>query len=275
MAEGTLSDARLRTGSATARGGAFRSPAGLPERRILAAAVLGEVVGTFLLVFIGCGAIATFTEQAGKGNPDLLAIALAWGFAVLAVVYAFGHVSGAHVNPSVTIGLAVTRKFPWAAVPAYLAAQFVGAVLAALAVWAVFGDKGRDAPLLLGATVPGDGYSTGVVFLAEVLITFILLIVVMATATDDRAESPAVGLGVGLTVAAAILVAGPVSGASLNPARSLGPMIVAGEFPVWAVYVAGPLVGAVLGALLYEFLLRPGEPPEPAGAVEEHGRGEL
>src|SRR3954451_2619524 len=138
----------------------------------------------------------------------------------------------------------------------------------------MFGDKAKESPLLLGATAPGEGYSAGAALLAEVLITFILLIVVMATATDDRAESPAVGLGVGLTVAAAILVAGPVSGASLNPARSLGPMIVSGDFPSWAVYLAGPLVGAVLGALLYEFLLRPGEPPEPAGAGEEQGRGE-
>jgi MIP family channel proteins len=252
-----------------ARGGAFRSPAGLGEGWSRSA-LLGEVVGTFLLIFVGCGAVVAFTERAGSGEPDLLAIAVAWGFAVLAIVYAFGHVSGAHVNPAVTIGLAVARKFPWNAVPVYIVAQFIGALLGSLAVWAVFGTSAREAPVLLGTTAPGDGYSTGIVFLAEVLITFILLIVVMATATDDRAESPAVGLGVGLTVAAAILVAGPVSGASLNPARTLAPDIVAGEFPAWAAYLGGPLVGAILGALLYEFLLRPGEPPEPAGAVEEH-----
>jgi MIP family channel proteins len=256
------------------RGGAFRSPPGLGERRSLAA-MFGEVVGTYLLIFLGTGSVIAFTERAGSGKPDLLAIALAWGFAVLAVVYAFGHVSGAHVNPSVTIGLAVARKFPWKAVPVYLAAQLVGGLLASLSLWAVFGSKGRDAPILLGGTAPQKGFSTGTVFLAEVLITFILLIVVMATATDDRAESPAVGLGVGLTIAAGILVMGPVSGASFNPVRSLAPDIVSGEFPAWGVYIAGPLVGAVLGALLYEFLLRPGEPPEPAGAVEEHERGEL
>ena len=279
-ADGTrVGDTRLRaaSGSATTRSGAFRSPAGLAEQRrtALPAAILGEVVGTFLLIVLGCGSVIVFTQRAGEGDPDLLAIALAWGFAVLAVVYAFGHVSGAHVNPSVTIGLAVTRKFPWGAVPFYLAAQFVGAILASLALLAVFGADGKAAPLLLGATAPGDGFDTLGVFLAEVLITFILLIVVMATATDERAESPAVGLGVGLTVAATILVMGPVSGASLNPARSIGPMLVSGEFPVWGVYIAGPITGAILGALLYEFLLRPGEPPEPAGAVEEHERGEL
>jgi MIP family channel proteins len=276
MAEGTtVSDATLRAGTATTRTGAFRSPTGLPARKALSAAVLGEVVGTFLLIFLGCGALIAFTERAGDGTPDLLAIAMAWGFAVLAVVYAFGHVSGAHVNPAVTVGLAATRKFPWAAVPAYIIAQFVGAVIASLALWAIFGDASRESPLLLGASVPGEGYSNGTVFLAEVLITFILLIVVMATATDERAESPAVGLGVGLTIAAGILVVGPVSAASFNPARSLGPMIVSGEFPAWLAYIAGPILGAVLGAFLYDYLLRPGEPPEPAGAVEEHSRGRL
>jgi MIP family channel proteins len=259
------------------RTGAFRSPLGIAQQRrnALPAAILGEIVGTFLLIFLGCGSVIVFTERAGSGDPDLLAIALAWGFAVLAVVYAFGHVSGAHINPSVTVGLAVTRKFPWGAVPLYIVAQFVGAILGSLALLAVFGADGKADPLLLGATAPGEGFTKGGAFVAEVLITFILLIVVMATATDERAESPAVGLGVGLTITAGILVAGPVSGASFNPARSLAPMLVAGDFPAWGIYIAGPLVGAVLGALLYEFLLRPGEPPEPAGAVEESERGEL
>jgi len=255
------------------RTGAFRSPAGLGEGWSRAA-LAGEVVATFLLIFIGTGAVVAL-EPAKAGPAALLAVALAWGFAVLAIVYAFGHVSGAHVNPSVTIGLAVARKFPWNAVPWYILAQLVGGLLGSLAVWAVFGSTSRDAPLLLGTTAPGKGFSTGTVFLAEVIITFILLLVVMATATDDRAESPAVGLGVGLTIAAGIITIGPVSGASFNPVRTLAPDIVAGQFPAWAAYVGGPLVGAVLGALLYEFLLRPGEPPSAAGAVEEHERGRL
>jgi MIP family channel proteins len=255
------------------RTGAFRSPAGLGEGWSRAA-LLGELVGTFLLIFIGTGAVVAL-KPAEAGAAALLAVALAWGFAVLAIVYAFGHVSGAHVNPAVTIGLAVTRKFPWNAVPAYLGAQLAGGLLGSLAVWAVFGSEGRDAPLLLGTTAPGDGVSDAKVFLTEVIITFILLLVVMATATDERAESPAVGLGVGLTIAAGIITAGPVSGASFNPVRTLAPDIVAGEFPAWAAYIGGPIVGAVLGALLYEFLLRPGEPPTAAGAVEEHERGRL
>jgi MIP family channel proteins len=258
------------------RGGAFRAPQSVADRhRPSAAAILGEVVGTWLLMFLGTGAIIAAARIAGDGQPDLLAIALAWGFAVLVIVYAFGHVSGAHVNPAVTVALAVARKFPWTAVPAYLAAQLVGAVLGSLTVLLVFGEEVRDAPLLLGATVPGEGVTNGTVFVTEIVITLILLLVVMATATDERAESPAVGLGVGLTIAAGILVTGPVSGASFNPARSLAPMLVSGEFPAWLAYIGGPVLGAVLGALLYEHLLRPGEPPEPAGAVEEHPKGEL
>jgi MIP family channel proteins len=260
----------------TYRGGPFRAPESfVTRRRPNAAAVLGEVVGTWLLIFIGTGSVVAFTQAAGEGDPDLVGIALAWGFAVLAIIYAFGHVSGAHINPAVTIGLAVTRKFPWAAVPAYLGAQLVGAVLGSLTVLVIFGASSSDAPLLLGATAPGDGYTAGNAFLAEVVITYILLLVVMATATDDRAESPAVGLGVGLIIAAGVLVVAPVSGASFNPFRSLAPMLVTGEFPAWLAYLAGPTLGAVLGALTYDRLLRPGEPPEPEGAVDEHPRGEL
>jgi len=255
--------------------GAYRTPESLQEGRGLnAAALLGEAVATYLLMFFGLGAVVGVTEAAGSAQPDSLAIALSWGFAVLVVVYAFGHVSGAHVNPAVTVGLAAARKFPWPAVPAYVAVQLVGGVLAALTIWAIFGDDAREGALGLGLTAPGEGFSVGAVFFTEVVLTFILLLVVMATATDDRAESPAVGLGVGLAIAAGIVVAGPVSGASFNPMRSLAPMLVSGTFPAWVAYIAGPLVGGVLGALLYEYLIRPGEPPEPAGAVEEHGRGE-
>jgi MIP family channel proteins len=260
----------------TYRGGAYRRPESFVDRhRPNAAAVLGEIVGTWLLIFIGTGAVVALTQAAGEGEPDLLAIALAWGFAVLVIVYAFGHVSGAHVNPAVTIALAVARKFPWSAVPFYLLAQLAGAILGSLTVLLIFGSEVKDAPLLLGATAPGDGFSNGTVFVTEIVITFILLLVVMATATDDRAESPAVGLGVGLTIAAGILVTGPVSGASFNPARSIAPMLVSGDFPAWLAYLGGPVIGAVLGAIVYDALLRPGEPPEPEGAVDEHPKGEL
>jgi MIP family channel proteins len=252
------------------RGGAFRPPPALEEeKRLTVPTVLGETVASYLFVFLGTSSIIGLTKAAAPAKPDLLAIALTWGFAVLVIVYAFGHVSGGHINPAVTIGLAVTRKFPWSAVPVYVVAQFAGGILGSLTVLAIFGSDSRDLPLAMGTSVPGAGFGDGTVLLAEVVITFILLTVVMATATDERAESPAVGLGVGLVVAAGIVAMGPVSGASFNPMRSLAPMIVAGHFPTWWAYIIGPVAGGVLGALVFDRLIRPGEPPEPAGAVDE------
>ena len=230
-------------------------------------ALAGELVGTFLLVFFGTGAVVATEGQ------DLVAICLAFGFAVVVVVYAFGHVSGAHVNPAVTIALAAVRRFPSSAVPAYVVAQLVGALLASIALRIVFGGDAADDPLNLGATAPGEGVSVGSVLLIEVIITFLLLTAIMATATDDRASTPAVGLGVGLTVAAAIFVSAPISGGSLNPARSLAPMLVSGAFPAWLAYVVAPIAGGVLGALFYDRVLRPGSPPEDSAAVEEQTGG--
>lgn len=203
--------------------------------------------------------------------PDVAAISLAFGFAVVAVVYAFGHVSGAHINPAVTVGLAAARKFPLSAVPVYIAAQFVGAILASLTVWALFGAPARGGPIFLGAAAPGG--SAGAALLAEFVITFILLVVVMATATDERATAPVVGLAIGLTIAAGVFATLPISGGSFNPARSLAPMLVSGSFVSWWVYIAGPIAGGVAGALVYEFALRAGSPPETEGTLEEQPKG--
>jgi len=235
----------------------------------LAGALTGELVGTFILVFFGTG-----TVVATRGE-DLVAIALAFGFAVLVVIYAVGHASGAHINPAVTVALAAIGKFPLRAVPLYVAAQLAGAVLASLAVLALFGDAGSDAPLLLGVTAPGAGFSAADALLAELIITAVLLVVIVGTATDVRASAPVVGLGVGLTVVAGIFATAPVSGGSFNPARSLAPMLVSGEFPSWAVYVIGPVGGAVLGAVLYDRVIRTGAPPDREGAVEESPRSDV
>lgn len=235
-------------------------------------AALAELVGTYMLVFFGTATVAGVLLAAPDSPPDVTAISLAFGFAVLVVVYAFGHVSGAHVNPAVTLGLAAARKFPLSAVPAYIAAQFVGAILASLTVWALFGAPARSGPIFLGATAPGG--SALAALLAEFVITFVLLIVVMATATDERATSPAAGLGIGFTIAIGVFATLPISGGSFNPARSLGPMIVSGSFVAWWVYVIGPLVGGVAGALVYEFALRPGSPPDTKGTLEEQPKSE-
>lgn len=251
------------------RGGVFRTPRSVAERgRPTLHTLVGEAVASFLLLFIGTGAVVTYKLQLGP-KPELLPIALAWAFAVVVIVYAFGHVSGAHVNPAVTFGLAVTRKFPWKAVPAYLVAQFVGMMLASLALLLIFGDPARSQTIAMGTTIPGKGVTGLGVLLCEALVTALLLLVVMATATDDRAETPAVGLGVGLTVGGLILCTAAVTGTSLNPLRTIVPMLVSGYFTDWLSYIIGPLLGAAVGALLYEYLVRPGSPPEPEGAVQE------
>jgi MIP family channel proteins len=270
----TISGSGLHGSMSGYRGGAYRPPRSLVESgRVTLPTLVGEATAAFLLLFIGTGAVVMYKLQQGP-KVELLPIALAWAFAVVVIVYAFGHVSGAHANPSVTMGLAITRKFPWRAVPAYLGAQFVGMILASLSVRAIFGDKARAHTIAMGATLPGKGISELTVFLCEALITALLLLVVMATATDERAETPAVGLGVGLTVGGLILCTANITATSLNPTRSLVPMLVSGYFPDWPAYVAGPLLGGMAGALLYEHIIRSGNPPEPEGALEEDSPGE-
>jgi MIP family channel proteins len=223
-------------------------------------AVLAEVIGTFILVFVGAGTVVGVV-LAGPDDPaNVTAISLAFGLAVLVVVYALGHVSGAHINPTVTLGLAAVGRFPWRAVPAYVVAQFVGAILGALAVWAMFGEAGRE-QVALGATAPGDRGS-GIAFLAEVILGFLLVLVVLASATDDRAIRAGAGLAIGFVIAGGIFVTLSVSGGSFNAARSLGPMIVAGDFPGWWIYLLAPAIGGVLGAFCYDYLIRSGAPPD-------------
>lgn len=223
-------------------------------------AVVAEVIGTFLLVFVGAGTVVSVLSFATEGAAIVTAISVAFGLAVLIAVYAFGHVSGAHINPTVTIALAVVRRFPWRSVPAYIVAQFVGAILAALVIWALFGEMARE-DLLLGATTPGYR-GAGIAFLAETVLGFLLMIVVMAVATDERAIRASSGLAIGFTIAAGIFVTLTVSGGSFNAARSLGPMIVAWQFPSWWVYLLAPAIGGVLGALCYDYLTRRGAPPQ-------------
>ncbi len=222
-------------------------------------AVVAEIIGTFLLVFIGAGTVVAVSLAAPDAPANVTAIAVAFGLAVLVAVYALGHVSGAHINPTVTLALAVVRRFPWRAVPPYLIAQLVGALLAALVIWALFGNAARE-EVLLGATAPGER-GAGLAFLAEVILGFLLVVVVLATATDERSIPAGAGLAIGFTIAAGIYVTLTVSGGSFNAARTFGPMIIAGEFPGWWVYLIAPALGGILGALCYDFLARRGAPP--------------
>ncbi|RBY76948.1 aquaporin [Blastococcus sp. TF02-09] len=243
------------------RGPAGGSSRGLYGSRIgdrLPRSATAEVVGTALLVFVGTSAAVA----AGTGDDyDSLGVVLAFGVTLVALAAAFGHVSGCHLNPAVTLGLAASGRFPWPAAAAYVGAQLAGGLLGAAATWACYGDRGRTDGNL-GATLPADGVPIGRAFLVELLVTFLLVLVVIAVATDDRAENGIAPVAVGLALAAAIFAAGPLTGGAVNPARAFGPNLLAGELaPLW-LYLVAPTIGGVLAALLYARVFARTEPPE-------------
>jgi len=224
---------------------------------------LAELIGTFLLVLVGT-AVATAAilgKQIAGAAYDSLAVALAFGLVLAALVAALGQTSGCHLNPAVTLGLAVVGKFPWRYVAVYLVAQLVGAVLAAFALWAAYGQRART-EAALGATAPADGVSDLQAFMVEVLIGFLLVFVVTAVATDPRVPAGSAALAIGFALTACVLVAGPVSGGAANPVRALGPMIIAGKFPAVLSYVLGPILGGIAGALVYDKIIARATAPE-------------
>lgn len=212
-----------------------------------------EVIGTFFLVYAGTATAtaALLGQTIGGSPPNSLAIAFAFGLTLTGMIAAFGHTSGAHFNAAVTLGLAVTGRFPWRFVPTYLAAQLLGAVLGAGATWVTFGSRGRD-QASLGATVPASGVSDLRAFAIEALVTFLLVTVVIATAGDERVSPVVAPFAIGFTLVVAVLIGGAITGGAVNPDRALGPALLSLSFgSVW-VYIAGPLVGGVLGAVVYD-----------------------
>jgi MIP family channel proteins len=213
---------------------------------------LAEGLGTFALVFAGCGAIAVDAQTGQLGH---VGVAASFGLAIVVMIYALGHVSGAHFNPAVTIAFAVGRHFPWPRTVSYIAAQLAGAVLAALALRLLLGD-GAD----LGVTQPSGSELQS--FGWEIVLTFFLMLVITAVATDTRAVGEAAALAIGGTVGLCALFGGPISGASMNPARSLGPALVSGDLTAVWIYLVAPVIGAVLAVLVYRVLRSPELPPD-------------
>jgi MIP family channel proteins len=219
---------------------------------------VAEALGTFVLVLtIICTAIAASLSRSVAGIPyGSLAVPLAGGAALASMVAAFGPTSGAHLNPAVTIGLAVNRRFPWVSVLPYVVAQFVGALAAALAAWAVYGSKARTLASL-GATYPAQGVGAWRALLAEFIVTMLLVAVIVTVALRPNASLGVSALAIGAALAVAILISGPVSGAGVNPARALGPMIPSEKFTDWWVYLVGPIVGASVAIVAVKHLIRP------------------
>ena len=212
----------------------------LNELRMLAA----EVVGTFGLVFAGCGAIVIDAETGALGH---IGVAITFGLIIMTMIYATGHISGAHFNPAVTLAFAVSRHLPWRLVPRYWAAQLLGGVLAAILLRGLFGKTAN-----LGSTLPrgSDGQS----FVLEIALTFFLMFVIISVATDTRAVGQAAAIAIGGTVGLEAMFAGPISMASMNPARSLAPALISGTWESQWLYIVGPFLGAILGALTYQFI---------------------
>ncbi len=246
---------RTETPGSSAPAGLYGSSTGQNITRTAVA----ELIGTFLLVLVGTSVATTSVQSAETYTAGF--VGLAFGLALTALVAGLGHVSGCHVNPAVTIGLAITRNFPWKYVPAYIGAQFTGAVLASLVVWASYGSEARTGGAHLGAASPAPGVGVAQAVLVEVVITFLLVFVVCSVATDERVPKAVAPVAVGFALAAAVYVGVPVTGGAVNPARAFGPFLVSGFFPMPLVYLLAPVLGGTLGALVYQHFVKQAAAP--------------
>jgi aquaporin NIP len=210
----------------------------------LARRLAAEAIGTFALVFAGCGAVMV---DAKTGQLGHIGVAISFGLVIMAMIYAVGHVSGAHFNGAVTFAFALTRHFPWPRAASYWAAQLAGAVAAAALLRASLGNIAH-----VGATLPSGSNAQS--FLWELVLTAFLMFVIMAVATDTRAVGEAAAIAIGGTIALDATFGGPISGASMNPMRSAAPALVSGDLHALWVYIVAPVIGASVGALAYQLV---------------------
>jgi MIP family channel proteins len=211
---------------------------------LLVRALVAEAIGTFALVFAGCGAIMVDAKTQQLGH---IGVAFSFGLVIMFGIYAVGHISGAHFNAAVTFAFALTRHFPWSRAFAYWGAQFVGAVTAAALLRASLGNVAK-----IGATYPSGSNAQS--FLWELVMSAFLMFVILAVATDTRAVGEGAAIAIGGTIGLDALFGGPISGASMNPMRSLGPGIVAGDLHAIWIYLLAPIVGTAVGGLAYQFV---------------------
>ncbi len=205
---------------------------------------LAEFIGTFFMIFFGCGSmILAQTNPAYNGSF----IPVVWGGAVSIMIYAVGHISGAHFNPAVTMAFWSTGRFPLKRVPGYIASQIAGALTASFVHLFIWGSEHGFGSTRLSVFLSGG-------FLVEVILSFALMFVIMSVATDSRAVGELAGIAIGSTVALAAFVGGPLTNASMNPARSLGPAVLAGDFTNLWLYLLAPVIGTVLGAKVYDWI---------------------
>jgi MIP family channel proteins len=220
----------------------------MTSQRALVRMLVAELIGTFALVFAGCGAIMVDAKTHALGH---VGVALSFGLVIMVMIYAVGHISGAHFNGAVTFAFALSRHFPWPRAVAYWTAQLLGA-LAAAAI--LRGSLGNIADT--GATLPTGSQSQA--FLWEFVLSFFLMFVIVAVATDTRAVGEAAAIAIGGTIGLDAMFGGPITGASMNPGRSLAPSLVSGNLHALWLYILAPILGTSFGALAYQFVR--GEP---------------
>ncbi|XP_075667489.1 aquaporin NIP1-2-like [Castanea sativa] len=208
--------------------------------------LIAEAVGTYFLIFAGCAAVVVNLDK--DKVVTLPGIAIVWGLAVMVLVYSVGHISGAHFNPAVTIAFATCKRFPLKQVPAYIAAQVLGSILASGTLRLLFEGQQNQ----FAGTLPAGSNMQS--FVIEFIITFYLMFVISGVATDTRAIGELAGLAVGSTVLLNVMFSGPITGASMNPARSLGPAIVHSEYRGIWIYMVAPILGAISGAWVYNVI---------------------
>ncbi|KAL6954611.1 hypothetical protein U1Q18_038665 [Sarracenia purpurea var. burkii] len=208
--------------------------------------VIAEVLGTYFVIFAGCGSVAV--NKLYGGSITFPGICITWGLIVMVMVYSVGHISGAHFNPAVTITFAVFRRFPFWQVPIYIAAQLMGSILASGTLSLLF----DVTPEGYFGTVPVGSNLQSLII--EIIISFLLMFVISGVATDNRAIGELAGIAVGMTITLNVFVAGPISGASMNPARSLGPAIVKHVYKGLWVYMVGPVIGTLAGGFAYNLI---------------------
>jgi aquaporin Z len=211
--------------------------------------LFSELLGTFFLVLVAVGGGMVNARFGGNAVPYTARV-VAPALMVAAIILFMGTVSGAHLNPAVSVAFAARGDFPWKRVPAYIIAQFLGAALATLLLWALIGKQGSA-----GLTLPGHGVSTGIALVWELILTTGLVSVILGTSSGAQQIGPLAAIGVGAYIALAGLWGSPVSGASMNPARSLGPALVLSNWTSWWAYLAGPVAGGVI-AVGFAYVLR-------------------
>ncbi len=200
---------------------------------------IAETIGTFAMIFCGCGAMTI--NEITNGSISHVGVAITWGLIVMSMIYAFGEISGAHFNPAVTFGFAYAKKFEWKEVPKYIIAQAVGAFLAIAILWVLFPESNT-----FGSTLPADGFEPYKAFILELLLTFFLMVVIINVSTGSKEIGTMAAIAVGGVILLEAMFAGPMTKASMNPIRSLAPAIISGNLQHLWLYLTAPFIGAFL-----------------------------